>query len=312
MTTNDMEYKGIPKLKGITFPAWKKAITMALRSENCLRIVEQQEGIPECPEPLDEGATRPQKTEHERIMATYKVELQSYEARIGKAGWMIYQSLTPESETYVKDTVDPIKMWKVLHNRMDTKGNKVLQRSIKRDFHDLKLQHKEPIEDYIRKLRDFQTALEGTTEAINDSAIVSQILVTLPSSWDTKVSAIEDNDDITLDELEKILKNYQRKIANREARDIALATKGHITAGNQGRKREEKTKEVDRIINGRVTKDMECWYCLQKGHYQISCPLRIEKERRRKERESLKANLASETPGQDKQEEERNFMAIGY
>ena len=224
---------------------------------------------------------------------------------------MIYQSLTPESEIHVKKITDPIKMWKELKKQIDSKGNKVLSRSIKRAFHDLKLQEKEPIEEFIQKLRAFQTALEDTAEAIEDDAIVSHILVTLPSMWDAKVAAIEDNADMTLNELERVLKNFQMKLASREApHNVALAAMATLGKGRGGRRQGEALG--NRVIDGRVKniKDIECFYCLQKGHYQLSCPLRLEKEKRRREREALKTNAGSEA-GADK-EKSVSFFAASY
>ena len=309
MAASNMEVKGIPKLTGVTYPIWKRAMTMALMSENCLDIIEGKEVAPVAPEPLEENANRTQRAEYDRLMDIYGPKALSYSTRFGKAAWMLFQSLTRESEIHVKNMTDPIKLWKELTEKMDSKGNKVLSRSIKRAFHDLRLQEKEPIEEFIQKLRDFQTALEGTAEAIEDDAIVSHILVTLPSIWDTKVSAIEDNPDMTLHELERVLKNFQRKLANREVpENIALAAKGF-----RGKDRGAHKKDglANRVRDGRVKniKDIECYYCLQKGHYQMSCPLRLEKEKRRKEREASRSNAKFEAEDDDEAEEASYFAA---
>ena len=290
---------------------WKRAMTMALISENCLDIINEKEVAPVAPGQLEENANRTQRAEYDRLMEIYKQEALSYNARIGKATWMIFQSLTPESEIHVKKITDPIKMWKELQKHMDSKGNKVLSRSIKRAFHDLKLQEKEPIEEFIQKLRAFQTALEDTAEAIEDDAIVSHILVTLPSMWDAKVSAIEDNANMTLNELERVLKNFQMKLASREApHNVALAAITTLGKARGGRRQGEGLG--NRVIDGRVRniKDIECFYCLQKGHYQLSCPLRLEKEKRRKEREALRTNAESEAG--DGKEKSVSFFATTY
>ena len=73
-------------------------------------------------------------------------------------------------------------MWDLLNKKMDSKDNKVLQRTIRRDFSDIKHDGEEPIEEYIRKLQEFQRALEGTPNAINDRAIMSKILLSLPAA----------------------------------------------------------------------------------------------------------------------------------
>ena len=54
-------------------------------------------------------------------------------------------------------------------------------------------------------------------------------------------------------------------------------------------------------------KDIECFYCLKKGYYQMSCPLRFGKEKRRKEREALRTNATSDAG--DDEERAVSFFA---
>ena len=121
--------------------------------------------------PLPEGANADTTAilDHNRSTEKYGARWDDYRARYGKAGWFINQSLTKESETYIKDTTGPAEMWDLLKTKMDSKDNIVLQRMIRRDFQDIKHDGKEPIKEYIRTLREFQRALEGTPDAINDS-----------------------------------------------------------------------------------------------------------------------------------------------
>ena len=139
------EYKGIPKLTAVTYSAWKRAMTMALMSERCLDIVEYTEDEPEPPMSLPAGADATAVREYNQSKEKYQTRWDDYRARVGKAGWLINQSLTKESETYVKDTTDPAEMWDILKKKMDSKDNIVLQRTIRRDFQDIKHDGKEPI-----------------------------------------------------------------------------------------------------------------------------------------------------------------------
>ena len=49
MSSEQQEFKGIPKLSAVTYPAWKRAIVMALMSERCLDIVQGKEKCPQAP-----------------------------------------------------------------------------------------------------------------------------------------------------------------------------------------------------------------------------------------------------------------------
>ena len=108
---------------------------MALMSERCLDIIEHNEDEPEPLLPMPAGANANTAAVRKLTRATekYRTRWDNYRARYGKAGWLINQSFTKESETYVKDTMDPAEMWDLLKKRMDSKDNIVLQRTIWRD-----------------------------------------------------------------------------------------------------------------------------------------------------------------------------------
>src|SRR5437588_8551167 len=202
-------------------------MTMALQSEGLLEIVENEEDQSEPPEPLSEESTPEDHQAHDRATREYKEQWKSYRNRYGKAGWLINQSLTPESEIHVKDTTDHAEMWDVLKDKMDSIDNAGLQRSIRKTFHEASHDGKETIDAYIQKLKECQRALEGTKHSIKDDEIMSKVLVTLPPAWDTKVSAIEDDEILTLDKLERVLRDFQTKLSNRKTRNVALAKRGH-------------------------------------------------------------------------------------
>ena len=104
---------------------------------------------------------------------------------------------------------------------------------------------------------------------------MSKMLLSLLAAWETKIAAIEDDDSLNLDKLERVLRNYQSRLNAAKTHDVALATRGRGGFGGRGR---GTTGSRDRVQTGRVTKDTKCWYCLQKGHMPTSCLLKQEKE----------------------------------
>ena len=77
---------------------------------------------------------------------------------------------------------------------------------------------------YARWIREFQRALEGTPDAINDDSLMSKRLLSLPAAWETKVAAVKDEEDLTLDKLERLLRNYQSWLNAVKSHDVALST----------------------------------------------------------------------------------------
>ena len=285
MSSEQNEFKGIPKLTVVTYPAWKRAMVMALMSERCYDIVKGNEVVPKAPIalPNDELRSSPEAiNEYNKTYERYEVRLADYKSHFGQASWLINQSLTRETEIYVKDRTNPAKMWRILQEKLDSKDNVGLQRSIRRDFQDIKHDGKEPIESYMRKLREFQRALEGTPDAINDDSLMSKILLSLLAAWETKIAAVEDDEDLTLDKLERVLRNYQSRLNAVKSHDVALSTRVRRGARNRGRRFQRdnaKDGSSNRVSDGRVSKDTECYYCLKKGQMQMSCPLRMERRR---------------------------------
>src|SRR5437588_6654707 len=131
---------------------------------------------------------------------------------------------------------------------------------------------------------------------------MSMVLVTLPPEWDTKVSAIEDDENLTLDKLERVLRNFQMKLSNRKTSNVALATRGRESYRGRGRGSRGTNNGVS---TRRVVKpNIECWQCLQKGHIQETCPLKIEKDKREKERKAARDGGAGDKANAVKKEVE--------
>ena len=131
--------------------------------------------------------------------------------------------------------------------KLDSKDNVGLQQSIRRDLQDTKHDGKEPIESYIRKLREFQRAIKGMPNAINDDSLMSKILVSLLAAWETKDTAVEGNEDLTLDKLERVLRNYQSRLNAVKSHNVALSTRDRGGARNRGKRH---SSERDRNPDG--------------------------------------------------------------
>ena len=238
----------------LTFSAWEKAITLALMAEGCMEIVEGIEDTPDEPSPLEGDPTPEEVLNKEKANAEYRKEYRSYAARAGKAAWMISQTLGEGIDSFIKDTNDPFVMWGILKDAMDTRGNPVHQRAIRKQFSDLVHNGKGTIDAYIARLKGYQRAMVGTDDPISDTALVNKIVTTLPKEWNVKLRAIEDDETLDLQKLERILRNFQVVITNEKVDDIALATKGQ--RGQRGKKTESKPAEK-KVIEGRVSKDKD-------------------------------------------------------
>ena len=308
-----MDLKEIPKLRILMFPAWQKAMSLAMMAEGYMGIVNGEEEELEPPEPLTGEFTDEDIKVYKKLEVLYRAECRDHDKREGKAALMIAPRLSEGVDSFIKDTNDPFVMWGNLTAAMETKGNLVHQRALRKRFSDLVHDGKAPIDQYIAKLTEFQWALNGTLDSISGEALVSKIFTTLPKEWDLKIRTIEYNDSLDLPQIEKILRNYQLFLSSTKVENIALVAKGKKPGKGRGKKAE--TKAADKkVTSRRVNKEAECWYFLQKGHFKNDCPTRKEVIRRSKECKEGKdqgeaANVAEISGDVSSEEEEKACMA---
>jgi len=184
-------------------------------------------------------------------------------------------------------------MWEILREKPEAAKNLSLQRTIKHEYTVAMPNPTEKIELYFLKLREFQHELECSPEAISDAEIVSKVITTLPKTWATQKAIYANDLDVTLVQLEKALTNYQR--ANPEDfGSVALVTGMRRGRGRgrgfrgRGRGRGSGSRNTS---GNRISKEVECWYCLKKGHYRSNCPERKQKESG-KDAETKKENVS--------------------
>src|SRR5947209_7258577 len=118
---SENEYKEIPKLTAVTYAVWKRAMTMALQSEGCLKIIENEEDQPDPPESLPEESIPEDQQAHARATREYKEEWKSYRNRYGKAGWLINQSLTRSQRYTLRTLRTPLRCGMFLKTKCTVK-----------------------------------------------------------------------------------------------------------------------------------------------------------------------------------------------
>jgi hypothetical protein len=76
----------------------------------------------------------------------------------------------------------------------------------------MKMDEKEDITTYLLRFDEFSNVIRALGEENNESFIIQKVLRSLPTIYDAKVSAIEENRDLTkmtMDELHKSLIEYE-------------------------------------------------------------------------------------------------------
>ena len=97
-------------------------------------------------------------------------------------------------------------------------------------------------------------------------------------------------------------------MSNRKTSNVALATRGRVNYRGKGRGGRGTNNGVS---TGRVVKpNIECWYCLQKGHIQETCSLKFKKDKREKEMKAARDGGAGDKANAVKKEVEDVSRAV--
>jgi hypothetical protein len=133
-----------------------------------------------------------------------------------KAMCAILGGLTGEDFVKVMHCTTAKAMWDKLRNiyEGDVKVRKAKLQTHRSKFEQLKMKDDEDIAGYLLRVDDVVNTMIGLGEEIKESNVVEKILRSLPSRFDSKVSAIEemkDFDKLSKDELHGILTAYEMR-----------------------------------------------------------------------------------------------------
>ena len=165
--------------------------------------------------------------------------------------------------------------------------------------------------------------LAHTPQKLSKDEIIAHILIGLPKTWSTISTIIENQppETQTLDDVVNTLITHERKLATlvtqatqatqsansteqsnahvvrRQKRKNTRQQEGRVNKSFQGRGR---GRDQDRESDSDVDEDddeIECWYCLKKGHLEKDCRIKKQADKRRKKRQKqeARASLAMET-----------------
>ena len=82
------------------------------------------------------------------------------------------------------------------------------------------MKEEENIEEYLLRVDEVVNAIRGLGRKLKEREVVNKVLRTLPMKYDSKVSTLEERDDIdlvTVDELHGILTTYEMRIGLNES-----------------------------------------------------------------------------------------------
>jgi hypothetical protein len=164
-----------------------------------------EEGQPENPEGMTKAAIHGRRV------------YEDYKTRKAQAGAIIYESCSLEVKIHLNPVKDPVRMWKILTQQMDTANTRVGCLTLFRQFSQLRPVPGQPISTYFWQLLNITNQLAGTPEAVPDMVLINHILTTLPEMFKISIKVLQTRADLTIHQIINDLKECEQ--------NEALATK---------------------------------------------------------------------------------------
>jgi len=195
----------ITLLNDTNFASWKADCEQVLHGIKAWRIVMEEEVEPENPEGMTIAAIQGRKA------------YENFTTRKAQAGAIIYGSCSPEAKTHLNQVTDPVRMWQILTEQMDTAMTTVGRLTLFRQFSQLRPIPGQPIGAYFSRLLNISNQLAGTPEAIPYMVLKTHIFTTLPEMFKISIKMLQSQANVTIRQVMTDLKECEQ--------NEALATK---------------------------------------------------------------------------------------
>ena len=284
------------------FVMWKGQVSTLLTLANCKNITL---GIELCP-PIPIGTVTaavivngiiltPASTTAVDPITLEKAmrDINDWDVRMRKAVGILWGSVSapvqPDIQRYV-DPEDPATMWKALNNQFDTIKSEGMTSAIMEQFYFDRLSETERVDEYITRLKGYQSQLAFTDEPLSDTNVCSRLLGGLTPIWKQHVLQIRlAQQTRNLDYICTSLRSFARVTQETPAAAAAAATTSSDRSGRGGRGKGRGRGRGRGSSRGRgastssststprpsgVTKGytVKCWLCNETGHKLPDCP----------------------------------------
>jgi hypothetical protein len=183
----------------------------------------------------------------------------------------------------IMDKNHAYQQWELLQKHFKGKSNTHVFGVI-RQLGRLKHSQEQSVVEHATKVKGMLQVMEGISIKIPELVKIGLLLNTLPSSYDSLITVIENQDDqkMTWDNVTTQLMNHEAKIHEKEAvmEETALASSSH------GKKSKSKRKQGD------TDNKPSCTYCHKPGHIAEKCYSRLRDERKSKAKDKSKTSHA--------------------
>lgn len=248
------ESKKLYIFNGKDFNNWKFRMEVLLREHDVENFIvnslEEHEEI--VIDNLDDAAARRRKIKLKEVLA--KKERKCFS--------LIVQRIGNDYLEFVKDKANPKAAWLSLCGAFERKGvsNRMF---LRRELLSLKMNENEILENHLLKFDKVLRDLKAVGAKMEEEDIICQLLMSLPKIFEPVITALE-----TLKAEELTMEFVKGRLL-----DCDIKRRTNNFNGNQSQDRKSNViNEVPLAMLGYSKKNITCFICGKKGHYQNNCP----------------------------------------
>jgi hypothetical protein len=263
--TYHSEYGKGPKLTTTNYYAWSKSMQYILLASGVWHVITGEELPPGAPPANANTATR----------ELYEDRRREYKFRCNKAAAMIYMSCSATVQVFLDENSSPQENWQSLKDRT-IKTSDYSATRLRSQFYNEQYNGEGSVSTFIAKVLRYQERLAHTPQALNESDVVSHLLLSLPPSWleirtlfflpaeiktlDYTINALVDHEKSLLDD---------EKAEQPHKTDVSPAARGNRRSNGRGQHRGR--GRIEKPGRNPERNQARCWYCSRPGHKEREC-----------------------------------------
>ena len=206
MASSNFLWTGPPMFTGENYYIWEIKMKSYLKALNLWEAVE----VGEDPHPLGPDPSMTQIKQHEEM-----------KARKPKGLTCIHSALSDAIFTRIMACESPKEAWDKLKAEFEgsnkVKVVKVL--TLKREFEMIRMREGETVKEYSTKLLELVNKIRLFGEAVDDAKVVEKVMISLPTRFESKISAIEESCDLKALSVAELISKLQAHEQRTNIRD---------------------------------------------------------------------------------------------